>query len=111
MILLEDDVIDWDEDFPPQMGEEYTQTCKSTPMYRSVGPSVTSTQHIIYKYVSARALHLGTVRYTLVSATPISCTSGLNVTAPMPGQGHFNWYGSRSVSARAPDEQIWYLVS
>lgn len=34
VILLEDDVIDWDEDFPPQMGEEYTQTCKSTPMYR-----------------------------------------------------------------------------
>jgi hypothetical protein len=35
VILLEDDVIDWDEDFPPQMGEEYTQTCKSTSMYRS----------------------------------------------------------------------------
>lgn len=34
VILLEDDVIDWDEDFPPQMGEEYTQTCKSTSMYR-----------------------------------------------------------------------------
>jgi BTB/POZ domain-containing protein 10 len=34
VILLEDDIIDWDEDFPPQMGEEYTQTCKSTPMYR-----------------------------------------------------------------------------
>jgi len=34
VILLEDDSIDWDEDFPPQMGEEYTQTIKSTPMYR-----------------------------------------------------------------------------
>ena len=34
VILLEDDVIDWDEDFPPQMGEEYTQTIKSTSMYR-----------------------------------------------------------------------------
>ena len=28
VILLEDDVIDWDEDFPPQMGEEYSQTIK-----------------------------------------------------------------------------------
>ncbi len=36
MILLEEDqeLIDWDEDFPPQMGEEYTQTIVSTPMYR-----------------------------------------------------------------------------
>jgi len=34
VILLEDDVIDWDEDFPPQMGEEYSQTIKSTSMYR-----------------------------------------------------------------------------
>jgi len=34
VILLEDDSIDWDDDFPPPMGEEYTQTIKSTPMYR-----------------------------------------------------------------------------
>jgi hypothetical protein len=34
VILLEDDAIDWDEDFPPQMGEEYSQTIKSTSMYR-----------------------------------------------------------------------------
>jgi len=34
VILLEDDTIDWDDDFPPSMGEEYTQTIKSTPMYR-----------------------------------------------------------------------------
>jgi len=34
VILLEDDAIDWDNDFPPPMGEEYTQTIKSTPMYR-----------------------------------------------------------------------------
>jgi BTB/POZ domain-containing protein 10 len=39
VILLEDDIIDWDEDFPPQMGEEYTQTCKSTPMYRYINAS------------------------------------------------------------------------
>ena len=34
VILLEDDSIDWDDDFPPPMGEEYTQTIESTPMYR-----------------------------------------------------------------------------
>ena len=34
VILLEEDTIDWDEDFPPPMGEEYSQTIKSTPMYR-----------------------------------------------------------------------------
>jgi len=34
VILLEDDSIDWDDDFPPSMGEEFTQTIKSTNMYR-----------------------------------------------------------------------------
>jgi BTB/POZ domain-containing protein 10 len=34
VILIEEDQIDWDEDFPPQMGEEYTQTIVSTPLYR-----------------------------------------------------------------------------
>jgi len=34
VILLEDDAIDWDEDFPPPMGDGDTQTIKSTPMYR-----------------------------------------------------------------------------
>ena len=36
VILVEEDQIDWDEDFPPQMGEEYTQTIVSNAMYRSV---------------------------------------------------------------------------
>lgn len=26
VILLDDDVVDWDEEFPPQMGEEYCQS-------------------------------------------------------------------------------------
>lgn len=34
VILVEDDVVDWDEEYPPQMGEEYTQIIYSTPMYR-----------------------------------------------------------------------------
>jgi len=34
VILLEEDTIDWDDDYPPPMGEEYSQTIKSTPMYR-----------------------------------------------------------------------------
>jgi len=36
VILMDEDreLIDWDEDFPPQMGEEYAQTIWSTPMYR-----------------------------------------------------------------------------
>jgi len=34
VILVDEDQIDWDEDFPPQMGEEYTQTIVSTSMYR-----------------------------------------------------------------------------
>ena len=25
MVLTEEDIVDWDEDYPPQMGEEYTQ--------------------------------------------------------------------------------------
>lgn len=26
VILLDDDVVDWDEEYPPQMGEEYCQS-------------------------------------------------------------------------------------
>ncbi|KAG7211510.1 hypothetical protein KM043_010778 [Ampulex compressa] len=34
VVLLEDDSVDWDEEYPPQMGEEYSQTVNSTAMYR-----------------------------------------------------------------------------
>lgn len=34
VVLLEDDIVDWDEEYPPQMGEEYSQTVNSTAMYR-----------------------------------------------------------------------------
>lgn len=34
VVLLDDDTVDWDEDYPPQMGEEYSQTVNSTAMYR-----------------------------------------------------------------------------
>lgn len=26
IILLDDDVVDWDKEYPPEMGEEYSQT-------------------------------------------------------------------------------------
>jgi len=26
VVLLDDDMVDWDEEFPPQMGEEYCQS-------------------------------------------------------------------------------------
>lgn len=34
VVLLDDDTVDWDEKYPPQMGEEYSQTVNSTAMYR-----------------------------------------------------------------------------
>ncbi|GAB6023866.1 hypothetical protein CHUAL_008604 [Chamberlinius hualienensis] len=34
VVLLDDDVVDWDEEYPPQMGEEYSQIVYSTAMYR-----------------------------------------------------------------------------
>nr|XP_027204383.1 BTB/POZ domain-containing protein 10-like [Dermatophagoides pteronyssinus] len=34
VILLDDDNVDWDEEYPPQTGEEYSQIIYSTPMYR-----------------------------------------------------------------------------
>ncbi|XP_026461793.1 BTB/POZ domain-containing protein 10-like [Ctenocephalides felis] len=34
VVLLDDDSVDWDEEYPPQMGEEYSQTVLSTAMYR-----------------------------------------------------------------------------
>ncbi|GAB0100248.1 BTB/POZ domain-containing protein 10 [Sergentomyia squamirostris] len=34
VVLLDDDIVDWDEEYPPQMGEEYFQTVSSTLLYR-----------------------------------------------------------------------------
>lgn len=34
VILANDDVVDWDEDYPPPMGEEFSQIIHSTPIYR-----------------------------------------------------------------------------
>ncbi|CAH0406021.1 unnamed protein product [Chilo suppressalis] len=34
VVLLDDDAVEWDEEYPPQMGEEYSQTVLSTPLYR-----------------------------------------------------------------------------
>lgn len=34
VVLLDDDVVDWDEEYPPQMGEEYSQIVYSTATYR-----------------------------------------------------------------------------
>ncbi|XP_074658795.1 BTB/POZ domain-containing protein 10-like [Tubulanus polymorphus] len=34
VVLTEEDIVDWDEDYPPQMGEEYTQIIHNTHLYR-----------------------------------------------------------------------------
>ncbi|XP_026124207.1 BTB/POZ domain-containing protein 10 isoform X1 [Carassius auratus] len=34
VVLTDDDVVDWDEEYPPQMGEEYSQIIYSTKLYR-----------------------------------------------------------------------------
>lgn len=34
VVLSDDDGVDWDANYPPQMGEEYCQTVSSTVMYR-----------------------------------------------------------------------------
>lgn len=34
VVLCEDDVIDWDPEYPPQMGEQYSQIIYSTNLYR-----------------------------------------------------------------------------
>jgi len=34
VVLLDDDSVDWDEEYPPQMGEEHSQTVNSTALYR-----------------------------------------------------------------------------
>lgn len=34
VVLTDEDVVDWDEEYPPQMGEEYSQIVHSTQLYR-----------------------------------------------------------------------------
>lgn len=33
-MLLDDDVVDWDEEFPPQMGEDTSEVVYSTNLYK-----------------------------------------------------------------------------
>lgn len=34
VVLLEDDIVEWDEEYPPQMGEEYSQSkCAQTVIF------------------------------------------------------------------------------
>lgn len=33
IILLDDDVVDWDKEYPPEMGEEYSQTVCVEPLF------------------------------------------------------------------------------
>ncbi|KAL8620939.1 BTB/POZ domain-containing protein 10 [Nucella lapillus] len=34
VVLTDDDVLEWDEEYPPQMGEEFTEIISSTSLYR-----------------------------------------------------------------------------
>ncbi|CAG7722160.1 unnamed protein product, partial [Allacma fusca] len=34
VVLMDDDCVEWDEEYPPQMGEEHSQTVNSTALYR-----------------------------------------------------------------------------
>lgn len=34
VVLLDDDIVDWDDDYPPQMGEDVPQVIYSTQLYR-----------------------------------------------------------------------------
>lgn len=36
VVLLEDDIVDWDEEYPPQMGEEYSQSKCTTVAFLSL---------------------------------------------------------------------------
>lgn len=37
VVLTDDDVVDWDEEYPPQMGEEYSQSEHTNTEYRRTG--------------------------------------------------------------------------
>lgn len=38
VVLTDDDVVDWDEEYPPQMGEEYSQSkLAAAPLRRPAG--------------------------------------------------------------------------
>lgn len=36
VVLTDDDVVDWDEEYPPQMGEEYSQSECKLIQYRNI---------------------------------------------------------------------------
>lgn len=43
VVLTDDDVVDWDEEYPPQMGEEYSQS--EYPLIQSVGTHLGAQTH------------------------------------------------------------------
>jgi BTB/POZ domain-containing protein 10 len=38
VVLLDDDIVDWDDEYPPQMGEEYSQSKRANSTASSSGP-------------------------------------------------------------------------
>ena len=63
VVLTDDDVVDWDEEYPPQMGEEYSQsefTGREAQIYAC-------TKH---KYVINKCFFI----FSLKSSTAQSCT-------------------------------------
>ncbi|GBP98400.1 hypothetical protein EVAR_70727_1 [Eumeta japonica] len=52
VVLLDDDVVDWDEEFPPQMGEEY---CQTTASCRHRKPRCCQTENRAENHVPFRA--------------------------------------------------------
>ncbi|KAK7804705.1 hypothetical protein U0070_022408, partial [Myodes glareolus] len=50
VVLADDDVVDWDEEYPPQMGEEYSQIIYSTKLYRFFNTKL----YRFFKYIENR---------------------------------------------------------
>ncbi|KAI8441279.1 hypothetical protein MSG28_014917, partial [Choristoneura fumiferana] len=61
VVLLDDDAVEWDEQYPPQMGDEYSQTVLSTPLYRFfkyIENRPGGRAEVIYNYVQRPFIHM-----------------------------------------------------
>lgn len=72
VVLTDDDVVDWDEEYPPQMGEEYSQSkVTPAPLRRLQVSRLAVERHVVTSFCFGSFLQL----FTAQSCTDFSSTS------------------------------------
>lgn len=67
VVLLDEDTVDWDEDFPPQMGEDNSQVVYSTQLYKFF--KYAENRDVAKQVTSKKLVTLADSRYSKIEAS------------------------------------------